>query len=252
MRHAMSIALACALLSSATVHAQTTLTASVINNGVGPMNANGVNLMASVGHAISGGALSANGTTLNGGFLPIVLAASGSGPVNLVSVVSRKVHGAQGTHNLTVTRGIPITGAISVEPRAIGAGHLIVFVFDAAITHPGSATVRGPANEVLGTSSVSFNGSEVRVLISNLPDNRRVTVSLIGVNGNSSAEAAIGFLIGDFNNSKSVNATDVSTVKSRSGNFIDATTYKFDVNASGTISAADIAAVKVRAGASIP
>ncbi|MBL8521215.1 MAG: hypothetical protein JNK75_11130 [Betaproteobacteria bacterium] len=242
----------CAMVFSSAALAQATLTASALNNGTGTSSANGVTLVASVGHAIAHGTSGAGSVTLNGGLMPIVLAASGSGPVNLVSVTSRKTHGAAGTFNLNVLRGVPIGGAISVEPRAIGAGHLIVFTFDSAISQPGTATVTGPASEPLGSASVSFSGNEVRVLIANLPDNRRVNVALAGVNGSSSAQAAIGFLIGDFNDSKSVNATDVSAVKGRSGRFIDADTFRYDVNASGTISAADIAATKVRAGTNMP
>ena len=67
-----------------------------------------------------------------------------------------------------------------------------------------------------------------------------------------SATAAVGFLVGDVNASRSVNATDISGVKARSGQITDSGNFRFDLNASGGINATDISAAKARAGLVMP
>jgi hypothetical protein len=62
----------------------------------------------------------------------------------------------------------------------------------------------------------------------------------------------MGFLIGDTNNTRSVNTTDVSGIKARAGQVTTSTNFNYDVNASGTINAADIAATKARSGTTLP
>lgn len=51
----------------------------------------------------------------------------------------------------------------------------------------------------------------------------------------------MGFLTGDTNGNRTVNATDVSQTKSRLGQAVDATNFRSDLNANGTINAADTA-----------
>ena len=63
---------------------------------------------------------------------------------------------------------------------------------------------------------------------------------------------SLGFLVGDVNNSRSVNSSDISSVKARSGQTTDATNFKFDVNSSGAINSSDISAVKARSGLVLP
>jgi Dockerin type I domain len=83
-------------------------------------------------------------------------------------------------------------------------------------------------------------------------DNVRATVNLDGVNGSASFSASLGFLVGDVNSSRSVNATDISGIKARSGQTVSETNFRFDLNASGGINATDIAAVKARSGLVLP
>lgn len=172
----------------------------------------------------------------------------------LLAVQSRKTHGAAGQYSLPVAQGIPITGAITVEPRAMGAGHTIVFQFDTTITSANVNTVsvvNGNGNAV-GSASASFSGQELTVVLSALPDNIRVTVGVTGINGVTDVTASAGFLIGDSNSSASVSASDLSALRVRSGQLVTQSNFIYDVNASGVINASDIVAVKGRLGFNIP
>ena len=168
-------------------------------------------------------------------------------PLTLLDVFSRKIHGAAGTHNLLLDKTVSISGAVTVEPRVIGSGHSIVFQFNNPIGQPGTVTVSPQ-----GSATAAVNGNEVVVTLTGVADNRRATVSLTGVNGTLNAEAAMGFLVGDVNNSRSVTAADISGVKARSGQTTTALNFKFDVNATGAINASDISAVKARSGLTLP
>ena len=64
---------------------------------------------------------------------------------------------------------------------------------------------------------------------------------------NVSQSAAVGFLVGDVNNDRSVKVGDVTSVKLRSGQPVDATNFRYDINASGKINAIDVLTVKVLA-----
>lgn len=165
----------------------------------------------------------------------------------VTGVQSRKVHGSAGTFGIAIDTTQPIAGAVTVEPRAIGSGHLIAFTFDRAITSAGTATSSGG-----GTATATFAGNEVTVRITNLADNKRSTITLQNVNGIAApAPVSLGFLIGDADNSRSVTASDVSGLRIRSGQAVDAGNFRYDLNASGSIGAADIAAAKRRAGTNL-
>ena len=164
----------------------------------------------------------------------------------LLAVQSRKTHGIAGTFDLPIIA--LVAPNITVEPRIIDTGHRIVFQFDGQITVPGSASV-----VPMGSATVSASGSEVTVLLTAIPENQRVTVTLSGVNGGAtSVQAAIGFSVGDANNTQSVNSSDISSVKARSGQTTTAANFKFDVNISGAINSSDISAVKARSGLTLP
>ena len=159
---------------------------------------------------------------------------------------SRKTHVGVGDFDLAVDTTL-VAPNITVEPRAIGAGHTIVFQFSGPITTPGIASV-----SPVGVASAAMLGNDVVVTLTAIPDNQRVTVSLAKVNGVKPAQASIGFLVGDVNNSQSVNSSDISSVKARSGQATTAANFKYDLNASGAINSSDISAVKARSGSVIP
>ena len=170
---------------------------------------------------------------------------------SLTGVQSRKAHPlSTATFDLPINRNAVISGAVTFEPRDIGAGHSIVFQFDSAITQAGSATAVDAGNTGIGMASAVINpanSNEIIVTLTGIPDDRRVTVSLDNVNGNINPFAvSIGFRLGDSDNSGTLTLPDVSRVKARSGQAASTANFTYDVNTSGIVSAADIAAVKRR------
>ena len=177
----------------------------------------------------------------------IVKLRSFSGGIALNAVQSRKTHGVNGTYDLNVGIG----GPVGVESRSIGAGHTIVFQFSGPVT-----SVGGVSSNPVGTATFAIPaspGNEVVVTLTGVPDNSRPTITLSNINGSgANVAAAIGFLIGDVNNTLSVNASDISGVKARLNQNANPGNFKFDVNTSGVINATDLSAVKARSGLVLP
>lgn len=173
------------------------------------------------------------------------------GTVKLTAVQSRKFHGAMGPFDLAINSMAAIGGLITVEPRIIGTGHVTVFQFDGSVTAIGTASAVD-SNGVTVNANAQQTGNEISVTLTNVSDMQRFTVSLNGVNGTTNASASIGVLLGDVNNSRSVNSSDISAVKVRSGERTSATNLRFDVNTSGVIDASDASIVKGRSGFTLP
>ncbi len=170
---------------------------------------------------------------------------SAASPLTPIAVYARKIHGALGPFDLKVNT---TPGSVTTEPRFIGNGHTIVFAFNVPISDPGSATVTP-----VGMVAVDKSGYEVVTTLTGIPDNQRATITLTGVNGNVlTVTANLGFLVGDVNNSQTVNASDISGVKARSGQTTNLQNFKFDLNATGAINPADVSAVKARSGLVLP
>ena len=168
----------------------------------------------------------------------------GTTPATLLGVQSRKVH-AGVPYDLPVTMGLPMT----VEPRAIGAGHKIVFQFDQPVNAIGTVTTTSGAATALVTGS-----NDVIVTLTGVADNQRATITLSTINGNGTANASIlmGFLVGDVSGSQTVNASDISAVKARASATLTQQNFKFDLNVSGAINAQDTSLVKSRSGLVMP
>lgn len=168
-------------------------------------------------------------------------------PLLLLAVQSRKTHNAAGTFDLEIDRSQPLSGAITVEPRVRSIGHALVFQFAGNVTSAGTATV-SPAGNAATTLDTN-RPNEVLVNLSNLTDGQRATVTLANVNGSITLPAvSVGYLIGDVNSSRAVDATDVSAVKARVGVATNSSNAIFDLNVTGGITAADVSTVKTRAG----
>jgi YVTN family beta-propeller protein len=169
----------------------------------------------------------------------------------LSSVVSRKTHGATGDFDLAIDTAQIISAAVTVEPRAIGTGHRIVFRFDRTVDSATTVTALDINNAAIGTASFVIAGNDIIVNLAGVPDATRVAVSLTGVNGTLTVSATLGFLVGDVNNSRSVNSSDINAIKTRSGQVVDTSNFKFDLNASGGINTTDINAAKTRSGGAL-
>ena len=176
-------------------------------------------------------------------------------PLALVQVMSRKTHGTAGTFDLPITATADINGAVTVEPRNIGSGHTIVFQFNAPVTSVTGLTSKDASGLVdVGTASFTLPPSPSSLLfvsLTGVADNRRVMLTLTGVNGTTNVAAPIGFLVGDVNNSRAVNSSDISGVKARSGQIADTLNFMFDLNTSGAVNSSDISAVKARSGSTL-
>jgi hypothetical protein len=102
-------------------------------------------------------------------------------------------------------------------------------------------------------SSAVIEGNNVVVTLFGIPDNKRITVRLTNVNNSGvDVAAALGFLIGDVNSSRTVTSADSAAIKARAGQTAVAGTGVFDLNASGFITASDIATAKVRNTRALP
>lgn len=181
----------------------------------------------------------------------VALVAIDASALALTGVKSRKTHATAGPFDLPVDVSQGVGGLVTVEPRAIGAGHTIVFQFDSTITVAGLASAVD-AGGAVGTVSAASNipaDNEVNVALTAIPDNKRITISLTGVNGTPTVfSASLGFLVGDVNNSRTTTIADVSSVKARSGRSAISSTFLYDLNATGAISSSDISTVKARTG----
>lgn len=182
---------------------------------------------------------------------PVQVTPSAAAPLTLVNVVSRKTHGVAGTFDLDLDTTQAIGGAITVEPRLLGNGHTLVYQFNVSATGPASAALSPPAAGSAVVSAVS--GNKVSVTLTGIADHQRVTVTLAGVDvGAAVFPVSLGFLVGDFNSSRTVKASDISAAKAHLGQPASAGNFRFDVNASGLIDQADIGIVKQRAGQLLP
>ena len=160
--------------------------------------------------------------------------------------------------NITLTDNN--TGAYATDPgepmhagNAGGTGHRIVFQFNRTVVTPGTVAVTDAAGMPLGMAGAAALGNEVTVTLTNITNAQRAKVTLTNINGEGlNASASVGFVIGDINNSRSVDSIDISSVKARSGEVTDASNFRFDLNASGVINATDISVVKARINSILP
>ena len=171
----------------------------------------------------------------------------------LVAVKSRKTHGSAGAFSLPIEPVADINGPLTVEPRMIGSGHTLVFEFNVAISAPGTAQAIDASALPIGLASTAPSGNNVVVTLTNIPDNQRITVTLSDVNGPGFSRAvSLGFLVGDVNGTKTVNASDISALKARTAQSLNLSNFQFDLNASGIVDGVDIIAAKLRSGRAVP
>ena len=68
----------------------------------------------------------------------------------------------------------------------------------------------------------------------------------------SNVNIPMGVLLGDTSGNGSVNASDVSLTKLKSGQPVDAANFREDVTANGSINASDVSSVKSKSGTALP
>ena len=174
----------------------------------------------------------------------------------LMLAVSRLTHGGAGAFDIN----LPLSsGLAGVECRSSSI-YTVVFTFANPLTStPGvNATATGVIQPGPSSGSIDPNDSHNYIAnLTSLPNAQYITATLSNVNdsdGNfsNSLPAVMGLLIGDTNGNRSVNASDVSLTKLRSGQAVDVTNFRTDVNLSSSINATDVSTVKSRSGSALP
>jgi hypothetical protein len=150
--------------------------------------------------------------------------------------VSRKVHGAAGTFDLTLGN---VSTNPTTEPRT-GPTHTLVFTFDKPITSASASVSEGTAT----LAAPTFGGNTVTVALSNVANKQYVTVALSNVASSDggtggSGSVRVGFLLGDANQTRVVSVADLGLVNAQLAQSVTAANYIKDVNASGTLTVAD-------------
>lgn len=197
------------------------------------------------------------------GATPQTLIEALSVPVQVTSAVSRKSHGAAGNFDVD----LPLTGTTGVECRS-GSGAtndftmVVTFAGNVAVTGSPQAQVTTGAGTI-GSGGVSNGGmvtvagNVVTIPLTNVADQQTINVTLNGVNSAADSITAnvvipMSRLLGDTNGNRSVNASDVSQTKGRTGQAVTTTNFRSDVNANGAINAGDASLVKTSSGHAVP
>lgn len=175
-------------------------------------------------------------------------------PFNLAAVVSRKMHNGH-EYEIPVNPSIAASGSVSVEPRVEGTGHTLALRFSEPVTSVSSITATAIDSTPLGAVSPPvLSGNEVTFRLNGIPDNRRVRINVTGVTSASDTidtNFAMGFLVGDFNNSGTVSVVDILGLKAQQNRPTTEKNFRFDIQATGTVDPATLAIVKARTGLSL-
>lgn len=176
------------------------------------------------------------------------------------SGVSRKMSGANGPFDLI----LPLSGATAVEARTGGAtgDHQLVLTFKSPVTVIGNpqAQVTSGIGDI-GTGGLSnggvvgVNGATVTVPLTNVANAQRISITLNNVSdgtNTSNVTISMGVLVGDVNGDGAVNSSDISQVKSKSGQNVNASNFIADITADGSLNSADISLVKSKSGTALP
>ncbi len=170
----------------------------------------------------------------------------------LLSLKSRKTHAGNSDFDLTLLPSA--LNATPIEPRSIGRGHKLLFEFNQPVTAPNSVTAKDANNNVIPNVIHSTTDNIVTVILPNLADNQRISITLAGINGNSASNVTqeVGFLVGDINGSGTVTAADIMALKARASTTLTQSNFRFDLNLSGKIDGADVSVAKARSATKLP
>ena len=194
-----------------------------------------------------------------------------SGAPMPLQAVSRKPHGAISASRLIHASNavsfdvpLPLMGNPGIECRSGGAtgDHQVVVTFPTNVTVNGSPQARvtigtgqigsgGQPNEGV----VTVSGAVVTIPLTNVPNGHKVGVTLFRVSdgtNSGSVTVPMGVLLGDTTGNGTVNATDVSETKSKSGQSVNASNFRDDVTVSGNINSTDVSTVKSKSGTALP
>ena len=175
-------------------------------------------------------------------------------PVQIASVVSRKVHGNAGTFDIN----LPTTGNPGSECRSGGANgnFTVVFTFVNILTNVAEAKVTSGTATISG-SGIGNNPHEYIVTLTGVANAQTITVSLTNVydaagNSSSAVSAPMSVLLGDTTANKSVNSSDVAQTQAQSGQVVSVSNFREDVTVNGSINSSDVAIVQQQSGTALP
>ena len=168
----------------------------------------------------------------------------------VVSAVSRKVHGGSGIFDID----LPLTGTPGIECRAGGAGgnYQLLLTFASPVTVEGISI---KSSDGMATGMQSASGAVVTVDLSAVADVQTLGITLTNVSdGTTTGDVFIsmGVLTGDTNGDRIVNAGDALQTRSRSGQGTAADNFRSDVNADGFVNSGDTLVVRARSGTGLP
>ncbi len=173
--------------------------------------------------------------------------------LSLNNAVSRKTHGAAGIFDVP----LPLSGAPGVECRSGGANgdHTIVFTLSNGVVS-GNASVTGGAGSLSG--SPTFTGNKMTVNLTGVTNAQQITVQLSGVTDAigqtlSTTTVPMNVLLGDADGNRAVTASDIGRVKEQSGGSpVTQANFRLDLTVDGSINATDVSMVKTAAGTTVP
>lgn len=170
-------------------------------------------------------------------------------PVAAMSAVSRKTHTGIPT---PFDVNLPLSGTPGIECRAGGATNAfqIVISFPVAVTYTSASITSGS-----GSIGASTGSTVVTVDLTGVASAQYITLTLAGVSdGVNTNDVAVrmGILTGDTTGDGSVNSADIGQTKSKSGQPVDSTNFRTDLNTDGNLNSADIGLVKSKSGTALP
>lgn len=180
--------------------------------------------------------------------------------IQLIGVVSRKVHGAVGDKDIILT----LTGTRAVECRApgqtgtTGVDYKLIFFFPDTLTSVGSvsATATGPNQPATPSGSIGADARQYIVNLTGLPNGQYITVNLNNAhdaaNHAGNVSATFGLLVGDVNGSGVVTSGDTNLSKAQALQPVTNSNFRNDINASGSITTGDVNLIKQNALTQLP
>ena len=181
-------------------------------------------------------------------------------PVQALTAVSRKVHGAGGpTFDLSLPLNVQFFTRPGIEcrsaggtPAGAGIDQQVVLTFPTTISFSNVVRTSGAATI---SSFTGNNSTTVTINLANVTNAQKTTITLLGVNdatNTNDVAVQMGILVGDTTNNGVVNSSDIAQTQSQSGVPISSSNFRMDVTLSGQINSSDIALVQSKSGTALP
>jgi uncharacterized protein (DUF1800 family) len=179
-------------------------------------------------------------------FLVGAASLAGATPPNLVSAVSRMMHGSAGTFDVQ----LPLQGRSGIECRSLDQGLTLVLTFDQPVKSGNASVVEGKAAIA---PAPTFLDNTMTIHLGSIPDAQTLAVSVNRVSnaaGESSSSRRVRFRVlrGDVNASGTITAADVSICKTAitRGLPVNGATFRSDIDHNGVLDINDLNLIKAQ------